>query len=100
VAPTAKTVQKVEEKPVGLSPRELSKEIGRLEKMVADLEVQIHESEQDLVDLENTLANLPKDADVFALTQNYSDLKESISGQMAVWEEKSIQLEELRASQG
>ncbi|HEY3780806.1 MAG TPA: ABC-F family ATP-binding cassette domain-containing protein [Fimbriimonadaceae bacterium] len=100
VAPAAKSIAKEEEKNVGLSPRELSKEIGRLEKMVADLEVQIHDSEQDLVELENTLANLPKDADVFALTQNYSDLKESISGQMAVWEEKSLQLEEFRATQG
>ncbi len=86
------------EKPA-LSPRELSKEIARLERLVAELEDQVHEAEQELVDLENTLANLPPTADVLALTQSHSGLQEQIAGLMSTWEEQSEKLEQLRAAQ-
>lgn len=82
-----------------LSPRELSKEIARVERLVADIEDQVHQAEQELADLESTLANLPPTADVLALTQSHAGLKEQISGLMSSWEEQSHRLEELRASQ-
>jgi ATP-binding cassette subfamily F protein 3 len=83
-----------------LSPRELSKEIQRLVKLVAEIEEQVGKSEQDLKDLEFKLANLPATADVFALTQEHQRLQESLEGAMASWEEQSSRLEKLQAMQG
>ena len=82
-----------------LSPRELSKEITRREKLVMDIEHDIHEREAQLQELENTLANVPRDADVLQLTKLYAHLHEQIAGKMAVWEEQISRLEELRQRQ-
>jgi ATP-binding cassette subfamily F protein 3 len=84
---------------VGLTPRELSKEITRVNRLVADLEEEVQLAEQELADLEMTLANLPPTADVLELTQTYAGLKEQISGLLSTWEEQSLKLERLRASQ-
>ena len=97
VAQTPKIEDRAEAAQTELSPRELSKEIARTEKLVADLEDGIHEAERELHELENTLANLPKDADVFELTRAHGALQEQIAGQMAVWEEKCLYLEGLKA---
>ncbi len=82
-----------------LTPRELSKEIQRVEKLVEDLEEQVREAERDLAELEQTLANLPPTADVLALTQSHSGMQERIAGLMSAWEEQSVRAEELRAQQ-
>jgi ATP-binding cassette subfamily F protein 3 len=82
-----------------LSPRELSKEIARTEKLVAEMEEDIHVSERELAELEATLSSLAPNADVFALTRSHENIKERIAGQMAAWEEKSMRLEEMREAQ-
>ena len=101
-APMPKVAQNVAVEPEApkLSPRELSKEIGRLTKAVEHAEAQIHESEEDLKDLEAHLADLPANADVFALTQQYQHIQDSLKGQMSAWEDLVTQLEELKATQG
>lgn len=80
-----------------LSPRELSKEIGRLTKLVAQLEDAVHAEEEALKNLEATLASLPPNADVIALTMEHAHIQESIAGHMAAWEEQAAKLEELQS---
>jgi ATP-binding cassette, subfamily F, member 3 len=83
-----------------LSPRELSKEIQRLTKLVAELEEQIHRDEEELKGVEATLANLPGNADVLTLTKRHGEVEQSIAVGMADWEAQSARLEQLRSSQG
>ncbi|HEY0865860.1 MAG TPA: ABC-F family ATP-binding cassette domain-containing protein [Fimbriimonas sp.] len=83
-----------------LTPRELSKEIGRLVKAVADLEQEIGEKENALAALEAQLANLDPAADVLSLTMDHQRQQEQLAGMLAAWEEQSLRLEELREKQG
>jgi hypothetical protein len=83
-----------------LTPRELSKEIQRLTRLVAEIEDQVSRHESELKGLEETLANLPPTADVFALTQQYQQLQEVLEGSISSWEEHSARLEKLHAMQG
>ncbi len=83
-----------------LTPRELSKEIARIEKLVSDVEQQVGSQEKALADLEVKLSNVSPTADVFSLTREHQTLKERLDGSMAAWEEHSAQLESLRAMQG
>ena len=96
--PTAKT-QEPEEAPK-LSPRELSKEIQRVEKLVAQLENEVADQEADIKDLEDRLANVDPTADILALTQQHAQAQERLAGTMSAWEEQSLKLEELQAKQG
>ena len=82
-----------------MSPRDLSKEIGRTQKLVEDLENEVHASERALVELEAQLAGLSPDADVLTLTRRHGELQEKIAGSMAAWEEQCTRLEQLRAQQ-
>ena len=82
------------------SPRELSKEIARVTKLVEDVENQVSRNEAALKDLESQLANLPSTADVFALTQDHQRLQEALEGAIGSWEEHSARLERLQALRG
>jgi ATPase subunit of ABC transporter with duplicated ATPase domains len=97
------TVQKkAPEKPVEqeLSPRELSKEIERLRKLVSDLEGDISRREANVKEIESQLAALPSGADILKLTREHQETQEALEGTMAVWEEQSLKLEELQRLQG
>ncbi len=83
-----------------LSPRELSKEIQRLAKAVADLEEDVANEEAELKSVEDQLANLPATADVLAITSRHQSLQESLAGLIAAWEEQSLKLEDMKALQG
>ncbi|RYG38894.1 ABC transporter ATP-binding protein [bacterium] len=82
-----------------MSPRELSKEISRLQKLVVQIEGDIAAHEDELKRLEDKLANLPPTADVYALTQEHAGLQEALDGKMAVWEATSTELETRKAEQ-
>ena len=82
------------------TPRELSKEIGRVTKMVAEIEAQVESDEKALKDLEDQLANLGPTADVFTLTRDHQKLQEQLEGRLAAWQEHSERLEKLTAMQG
>jgi len=99
--PAAKK-QAVAEAPAAptMSAREISKEIGRLEKLVEQIERDVADREEDLKGLEETLANLPPNADILSLTRQHGELKEELEGTIAAWEENSMKLEGLRAMQG
>lgn len=79
-----------------LSPRELSKEIVRLENLVLDIEAEVHASERELAGIEQQLAELPPNADILGLTRQHASVQEHIAGRIAAWEEQSTKLEELR----
>ena len=90
------------DKPIepALSPRELSKEIQRTTKLVADLENEVAGIEEDLKQLEDQLANLGPSADVLALTREHQQIQESLAGRLSVWEEQSKRLESLGLQRG
>ncbi len=90
----------IPEHPNTLSPRELSKEIERMTKVVADIEDEIARSEGRIKGVETVLANLPATADVFELTREHQHLQEGLAGLMSSWEEQSTRLEELQAIRG
>jgi len=83
-----------------LTPRELSKEIQRVTKLVADIENQISQNETELKEVEDLLANLSPTADVFALTKDHQRLQEELEGRLAAWQEQSELLETLTAQRG
>jgi ATP-binding cassette subfamily F protein 3 len=72
-----------------LSPRELSKELQRVARLVEDSEAHVAKTESALAALEAELANLPPDGDVFALTRRHGELQEQLQGAMSAWEELS-----------
>ncbi len=82
------------------TPRELSKEIGRVTKLVAEIEGEIEANETAIKELEDKLANLEPTADVFSLTRGYQQLKEDLEGRLAAWHEQSERLEKLSAMRG
>jgi hypothetical protein len=90
------------EEPVtpALSPRELSKEIERVRKLIGQVEVEISEAEHHLKEIELDLSKLPAGKDVLSLTLEHQAVSEQLEGKMAVWEEQSRRLEELVAMQG
>jgi ATP-binding cassette subfamily F protein 3 len=83
-----------------LSPRELSKEIERMTKVVAQVEAEIAQREEDIQTLETKLANVDPTADVYALSMEYQRMKEELEGTMSAWEEQSTRLEKLQAMRG
>jgi len=83
-----------------LTPRELSKEIGRMAKLVAEIEQEITHDEHTLKGIEEELANLGPTADVFSLTREHQRLKEQLDGRLASWQEQSERLDKLNELQG
>jgi ATP-binding cassette subfamily F protein 3 len=79
-----------------MSPRELSKEIQRLEKLVAESEEDVAHYEAEIKSIEAKLANVSPSEDVYALTIAYRDAQESLAGAMAAWEEQTLKLEETK----
>jgi ATP-binding cassette subfamily F protein 3 len=83
-----------------LTPRELSKEISRLEKLVKEMEDEVTRHEEELKRLEEQLANLSPTADVFSLTRDHQRMQERLEGSMSAWEEHTTRLEKLQALRG
>ncbi len=84
----------------GLSPRELSKEIGRIERVIKDTEKEISNLELEIKDLENRLEKVKPTDDVWDLSKSYAASKDELEGSVSAWTEHMQRLEELRALQG
>lgn len=82
-----------------LSPRELSKAITKLEKDVADIELQIAKSEGMKRDLETRMSQ-PTGEDVVQLSKDYQSISASIDALMDHWQSASLELEELQSQRG
>ena len=83
-----------------MSPRELSKEIARLEQLVEELEEQVSDQEEQVRVIEERLANVDPTADIFALTREHAQAQERLAGTMSAWEESTLRLEKLAATRG
>ncbi len=83
-----------------MTPRELSKEIGRITKLVAEIETEISVKESEIKVLEDQLANVSPTADIFTLTRDHQRLQEELEGSLSAWQEQSERLEKLAAMQG
>jgi ATP-binding cassette subfamily F protein 3 len=83
-----------------MSPRELSKEIARLEHLVEELEEQVSDQEEQVRVIEERLANVDPTADIFALTREHAQAQERLAGTMSAWEESTLRLEKLAATRG
>jgi len=81
----------------GLTPRELSKEIQRVQKLVADTEKLISDCEENLKEIEAELANLSPDANVFNLTREHGEVQVQLAEAMKLWEDSSVRVEQLIA---
>ncbi|MCU0316666.1 MAG: ATP-binding cassette domain-containing protein [Fimbriimonadaceae bacterium] len=90
----------VESPQASLSPREISKEIGRIEKLVSQLESDVERAEQVLSEMQRQLSHLPEGSDVLALTTAYMEQEILVARLLEDWEKESARLEELRGLQG
>lgn len=82
-----------------LSPRELSKEIGRLEKEAILKEEEVAKLESQVKEVEAKLANLGPNDDVARLSVLHSELQEQIGDGLDEWEALHEKVEELKAQQ-
>lgn len=82
-----------------LSPRELSKEIGRIEKEASLKEEEVAKLEQEVREVEGRLANLGPQDDVARLSVLHSELQEKIGDSLDEWEALHEKLESLKALQ-
>lgn len=87
------------EKP-SLSPRELSKEIARVEKLISSLEDQVAAEEEALSKIEQVLAAPPEGSDLVKLSLSHSEQQAKIEELMKQWEAAGELLGELRSQQG
>jgi len=83
-----------------MTPRELSKEIARLEKLVAQIEQEVSDREDEIKKLEDRLASVDPTMDIFTLSRDHQRLQEELEGTIAAWEENSSRLERLVAMRG
>ncbi|MFQ3587105.1 MAG: ABC-F family ATP-binding cassette domain-containing protein [Fimbriimonadaceae bacterium] len=83
-----------------LSPRELSKEIARVEKALAQAESDVDRAERALAELEQVIASPPADADFYALGVEHEARKAAVDQATEHWAELADLLDRLRAKQG
>lgn len=83
-----------------LTPRELSKEIGRVERLVASAESDITDQERVLEAIEREMAQPNPDSDIVSLSKQHQTVSDELGRLMSQWELHSRDLEELRALQG
>jgi ATP-binding cassette, subfamily F, member 3 len=83
----------------GPTPRELSKEIARLERLVSELEAEAGREEALLKEIEARLEN-PAGEDVMSLSLRHTAQRERVESSFSAWAETVDRLEELRTLQG
>lgn len=81
-----------------MSPRELSKEIERLQKRVVEIEEDISRREDGLRKIEEVLSTPTPELDVLAESTRYAAEKEALDEVVQTWEDTQLQLEALIAS--
>ncbi|MES1227748.1 MAG: ABC-F family ATP-binding cassette domain-containing protein, partial [Armatimonadota bacterium] len=83
-----------------LSQREVSKEIGRVSRMIESTEDEIARCEDALRHVEENLSNPPEGADLLELTTKHASIQSEIERLMAEWTNQSAELDDLRSMQG
>lgn len=83
-----------------LSPRELSKEVARLEKAVETAESDVERAEKSLALASGKMVNASVDDDHLALSLAYAEQEKCLAAALDHWEKLSGELENRRAQQG
>jgi ATP-binding cassette subfamily F protein 3 len=83
-----------------MTPREISKNIEKLQREVETIEQEIVKLEQDVEAKERDLGELPENADFHTKIAEYSKAKEALAAKVHEWEEAGASLEEIRSMQG
>lgn len=83
-----------------MTPREISKELQRVARLVEGIEADVAEKEAQIKSLEDQLANVDPTEDVLALTLAHQRMSEELEGTIAAWEEQAGELERLQSLQG
>ncbi|MEO7453470.1 MAG: ABC-F family ATP-binding cassette domain-containing protein, partial [Fimbriimonadales bacterium] len=83
-----------------LSQRDISKEIGKQEKRIEQIEADIARKEAEIRHKEATLASLPPDADFAKETAEHAEITGKLKALLDEWESVTHQLENLRLQQG
>lgn len=97
-----KQVSSQKEKPVSdnkqlyLERKEFEKKIRKAENKVKDCEQKIESIEKEMEEISQVLSNPEKVNDDPSLFTKYEDLKKQLESEMHLWEELTIQLEELK----
>ncbi len=83
-----------------LSPREVSKEIVRVEKRILELESSIGEAEDRLRSIEESLASPQQSEDIGALSRAHGEANGALNELLEEWEVESRTLSDLQSLQG
>ena len=83
-----------------LSQREISKEIGRVVRMIETIEDDIARCEDGLRHLEASLASPPAGANLLEMTTKHASIQSEIEKLMGEWTIQSAELDNLRSMQG
>lgn len=83
-----------------LSPRDLSKEIGRLTKEISSQEMLIEKLEAELDQHEKIMSVPDPNADHYAQSMKHAELSGKVNAALEHWTELSEQLESYKAQQG
>lgn len=83
-----------------MTPREISKNIEKLQREVETIEREIVNLEQDVAAKERDLGELPENANFHAKIAEYSKAKDALAAKVQEWEEAGAKLEEIRSMQG
>jgi CCR4-NOT transcriptional regulation complex NOT5 subunit len=78
----------------------MSKEIGRLEKLLVATEAKIEKLETDLATLEGRMSDPQPTDDIREMSYKYVEIKDDIDRAMGVWAETGELLEELKTARG
>lgn len=83
-----------------LSPREISKEITRLEKLIVDIESRIEITERAKQEIEAQLASPPAQADIRQLAEHHVEISAQLESEYAQWETSQADLDAMLSLQG
>lgn len=80
-----------------MSPRERSKEIERIERLIREAETRAAKLEARLREIEDTLSKVPAECDVLALSKEHQEVGGLVERSLEEWAHAADRLEELRA---
>ncbi len=83
-----------------LSPRELSKEIGRLTKLVETTESDVTSYEEKKASIEKSMATETNPAKLVELSHKFAEVQRATESSFNKWSKYSEQLDQLRSQQG
>jgi len=100
VAPTAQSARHAGPESSGMTPRELSKEIDRVTKVVASAESRVAAREKDLREIELLMSDPTQVEDIRGLSVRHGELQAELDHATQEWFKVSMELEDLHELRG